>query len=305
VDPGANEVILELPEGPVLMVVGTVIDGVEYAAEPFWADFASEPPQEEPPPTAMDTVDPFSTQETPTDTALEPAAGWQPGSGTDTANTAQEAAGIAQDQTTRPGGFPWMYLLGGVIGGLLLLGGLLAGLWARSKRPDPCENPAEAAGALGGRVTCSNPVPGSVHDPKQDQAARLENAISDMEKLPQSAERDQKIEELRGELRRLEPEVPAAIGVNTKSGADLHAADRSGIPGLPCEITWEVQTTQGWQHIGSGDHLHLTPEQLESMVENSPTAGVVKVQANITYCPATPHEMKFGSNTVQMVPTRP
>jgi len=308
VNPGANEVILELPEGPVRLVVGVVVDGVEYTSEPFWAQFVPEPQQQETPPTAMDTVDPFSTEEGSAPTAME-AWPWystsEPGTGADTANTAQEAQGMAQGDTTKPGGFPWMYVIGGVIGILLLLSLLLISLWARSKKPDPCEKLAEEAGALGARVTCANPVPGSVPDPKQEQVARLKNAISDMEKLPQSTKRDQRIEDLRGELRRLEPDVPAAVGVNKESGADLHAADRSGATGVPYEITWEVETKERWQTIGSGEHLHLTPEQLESMVEDSATYGVVKVRASITYCPGTPHEMQFGSNTMQMVPTQP
>ncbi len=304
VDPGANEVIWELPEGPVRMVVGAVIDGVEYTSPPITMACVDEPAQEQPPPTAMDTIDPFSTvEEVSPDTALEPA--WataddlEPG----TADTAQEAAGMTQDEIPHSRS-PWPFIIGGVTGTLILLSLILFLVVGGSKKPDPCEE-LDDPDALGARVTCADPVPGAVPDPKKGQAARLQNAISDMKKLPPSAERDQKIKDLEGELRRLEPEIPAAVGVSSEAGADLHASDRSGIGGIPHLITWEVHTPQGWQTIGSGEDLHLSPGQLQTLAKESPSPGVVKVRATITYCPGTPREVEAGSNTMQMVPVKP
>ena len=77
------------------------------------------------------------------------------------------------------------------------------------------------------------------------------------------------------------------------------------IPGVPHQISWEVQTAEGWKTIGSGEVLRLSPGQLEGFAKGPPAPGVVKVQATITHCPGTPHEMQFGSNAMQIVPTGP
>ena len=292
-----NEGVSEL-DAPITLVgmgqvvFGVILDGIEHISQPFDLELESAPP-------------------TPTQPEGQPAAPLTTEPPTEAVSTSPVTVATkpAEDQVTgaRQGLPGWAIpAIAGILGLAVLLALLM--LLGRGKRkPDPCEEwyhmfteDAPDGYSLNAKAECDNGKKPD-WDPKKASTDRIRDGIKELEKQPQSKERDSKIKELQQELKSREQNMPETAVVPKSEGAELSVTTQ-GIPkNVPVTIEWQAETLQGEQPVGTGAKTTIPPEKMQQLYGNTPSSGVVKVQAKITICPGTPQEVTIYSNTVQIV----